>query len=111
MNFWRRQDSLLKQSQFWLSKKLTRRRALKHPLPDHSSCETGPRRSRPTLCCDFQKLSPRGSPQSPVANLWTEFTAFDCQRMGADEKECKNPIKPWWLQLSKRQKLTFLPNL
>ena len=25
-----------------------------------------------------------------VANLWTEFTAFDCYAMGADVKECKN---------------------
>ncbi len=26
-------------------------------------------------------------------------------------KECKNLIKPWWLQLSQRQKLTFLRGL
>jgi hypothetical protein len=26
-----------------------------------------------------------------VANLWTEFTAFDCYAMGANVKECKNP--------------------
>jgi len=25
-----------------------------------------------------------------VANLWTEFTAFDCYAMGEDVKECKN---------------------
>jgi serine/threonine protein kinase len=27
-----------------------------------------------------------------VANLWTEFTAFDCYAMGANVKECKNLI-------------------
>ena len=26
-----------------------------------------------------------------VANLWTEFTAFDWYAMGANGKECENP--------------------
>jgi hypothetical protein len=25
-----------------------------------------------------------------VANLWTEFTAFDCYAMGTNVKKCKN---------------------
>jgi hypothetical protein len=28
-----------------------------------------------------------------VANLWTEFTAFDCYAMGANVRECKKPNK------------------
>src|SRR6267378_4621377 len=34
-----------------LTVELTRRRESKHPPPDHSSCETRSRRSRPTICC------------------------------------------------------------
>jgi len=33
---------------------------------------------------------PRPKAKKRVANLWTEFTAFDCYAMGADVKECKN---------------------
>jgi hypothetical protein len=33
------------------------------------------------------------SRQKRVANLWTEFTAFNWYAMGADVKECKNLSK------------------
>jgi len=44
-----------------------------------------------------------------VANLWTEFSARDYDTMGKDVKEWRISENPWWLQLSKRQKLRFLP--
>jgi hypothetical protein len=47
-------------------------------------------------------------PQTFVANLWTEFTAFECYAMRADVKECETLGNAWWLQLLKSQKLTFL---
>ena len=46
-----------------------------------------------------------------VANLWTEITALGCYAMVKNGNGCKMLSKSWWLQLSKRQKLTFLPNL
>ena len=45
-----------------------------------------------------------------VANLWPEFPAHDVHPTGADGTECKTLRNLWWLQLLKRQKLTFLPN-
>lgn len=38
-----------------------------------------------------------------------ELTAHDWQETVADGKECKMLEISWWLQLSKRQRLTFLP--
>jgi len=52
-----------------------------------------------------------GSPQTFVANLWTEFAAHSCEALAANGKEPQNPWFPWWLQLSKRQILTFLSRL
>jgi len=42
-----------------------------------------------------------------VANLWTEFTALRCYAMVKNGNGCKMLRNSWWLQLSKRQKLTF----
>jgi hypothetical protein len=50
----------------------------------------------------------RQSAENRVANLWTKFMAFDRYAMVPNVKDCKNPIKTQWLQLSITQKLTFL---
>ena len=47
---------------------------------------------------------------SRVANLWPELPAHNLYQTVANGTECKNLINLWWLQLLKRQKLTFLPN-
>src|SRR6266849_7164447 len=46
-----------------------------------------------------------------VANLWTEFSARHVDAMATNGTGCKTLVNPWWLQLLKRQKLTFLPQL
>jgi hypothetical protein len=61
----------------------------------------------PTASVQLQTISAQGFPLDNVANLWTEFTAHDCQQTVADGKECKTLKISWWLQLLKRQYLRF----
>src|SRR4030088_3605509 len=42
---------------------LTRRRESKHPPPHQASCETRPRRSRPTICSHADQLQERNATQ------------------------------------------------
>ena len=44
-----------------------------------------------------------------MANLWTEFSAHDVEALVANRKNRKTLDFPRWLQLSKRQILTFMP--
>jgi len=59
----------------------------------------------------IETVSPEGFTQKRVANLWTEFSAHRRDAMIANGKGPQNPTNPSWLQLSKWQKLSFLPNL
>jgi len=47
--------------------------------------------------------------QKLVANLWTEFAAQHGEALATNGKNRKILDFPWWLQLSKRQILTFMP--
>jgi hypothetical protein len=51
-----------------------------------------------------------GFTRKMVANLWTEFSAQNDEALATNGKECKTLDFLWWLQLSKWQKLSFLPN-
>jgi len=55
-------------------------------------------------------LNREGSPQKGVANLWREFAAQRRYWLLAHVKEPQNPNKLVMAELSKRQKLSFLPN-
>ena len=50
-------------------------------------------------------------PTASVANLWTEFAAHRSDALILNGKEPQTLINSWWLQLSKWQKLSLLPNL
>jgi hypothetical protein len=61
------------------------------------------------LLLNLKPSQRRGSPHHRVANLWTEFSAQDGEALATDVKDLKTLDFPRWLQLSKRQILTFLP--
>src|SRR5258705_6258146 len=56
------------------------------------------------------KVPPAVAVQMPVGDLGPESPAHNVYWSVADGTKCKTLRNLWWLQLSKRQILTFLPN-